>query len=566
MKEIITKLLQKELGISKTEIESLIEIPPRNEMGDYSFPCFTLPKLLEKSGFPAPDNNPLKIAESLAKKITKTKSKKVEKVESKGAYVNFFLDKKFLAKEILKNSMNKNFGKHKQKTPKKLVIEFSQPNTHKAFHVGHIRGTAIGESLARIYENDGFTATRLNYHGDTGMHIAKWIWCYQNFHKGEKLTSNEKWIAEIYTEAVKRLSENEDLQEEVNIINQKLEDKSDKTINELWKKTRKLSIASWNKIYQELNTKFDKQYFESEVELEGKKIAQDLVRKKIAKKDDAIFMDLEEYNLGTLVLLRKDATVLYSAKDLALAIKKTKEFPADEYIITIGDEQKHYFKQLQKTLELMKFKKAKEYNVITFGMIRFPEGKMSSRTGNNILYSEFIENVTKAAKEGLISRSEILDDPLTGKKALTIAISAIKYAILKQDPAKNIVFDPKQAISFEGDTGPYLLYSYARANSIAKKVTSKAKSNFDNLESQELKLLKKISEFPHITKRAKENNAPNLIANFSFELSKLFNEFYHACPVLGNSSEGRRLEIIKAFKNTLQKSLDLLAINILDEM
>ena len=567
MKQLVIKLLQKELGLSQKEIENLIEIPPRSEIGDFSFPCFSIPKKLADAGFPAPTNkNPTAIAQDLAKKITKSKSKKIEKSIATGPYLNFFIDKKFLAKEILKNSLEKDFGKNIQKPAKKIVIEFSQPNTHKAFHVGHIRGTSIGESIARIHEFNGFKVTRLNYHGDTGMHIAKWIWAYQKFHKDEKIISDEKWVAGIYTDAIKRLADNEDLQEEVDTINQKLEDKSDKAITELWKKTREFSIKSWDKIYDELNTKFDKHYFESEVELEGKKVALKLLKDKIAKKDDAIFMDLKEYNLGVLVLLRKDGTVLYSAKDLALALKKADEFPANEYLLTIGDEQKHYFNQLEKTLELMKFKKAREYNILTFGMVRFPEGKMSSRTGNNILYSEFIESVKKIAKDGLILRSDKQNDPTIDEKALTIAIAAIKYSILKQEVSKNIIFDPSKAIAFEGDTGPYLLYSYARANSITKKVTSKVKVSFDNLEPQELKLLKKINEFPEIVKRAQENQAPNLIANFSYELAKIFNEFYHACPVLGNKSEGLRLEIIKSFKNTLEKSLDLLGINVLEEM
>ncbi len=567
MKSEIVSLLAGELKgkVTKEEIERLVEIPPNDAMGDFAFPCFSLAKIEKK--------NPLAIAEDLAERVRKKKLGVVSNVDAKGGYVNFFVDKKSIADGVLKNLDA--LLKERKKTGKKVMIEFSQPNTHKAFHVGHIRGTAIGESLSRIFEFNGDKVVRANYSGDTGMHIAKWIWCYQKFHKKEGLKDDESWIAGIYVDAVKRLAKDEEengesgkLQEEVNEINRKIETKSDKEINELWKKTRQLSIKSWEKIYRELNTHFDIHFFESEVEIDAKKVAQDLVKKKIAVVDDgATIIDLKDYGLSVWVLLRKDGTVLYSAKDIALAEKKFDEFPSNRYLVLVADEQKLHFQQLSKTLELMKVKNAKDYGFLTFGMVRLPTGKMSSRTGDNILYSDFIKEVVDAIKEEIKKRDNTLGVKELERRALVVAIAAIKYSFLKQDPNRVIVFDKSNALQFEGDTGPYLLYSYARASSIIRKVKAKSeKLKIIDLKQEEVRLLKKIADFSEIVEKSCKELAPNLIANYCYELSGLFNEFYHACPVIGSDEQAFRLKLVDAFRLTIKKGLYLLGIDVLEEM
>jgi|APSaa5957512576_1039674.scaffolds.fasta_scaffold00545_13 arginyl-tRNA synthetase len=554
MKDIIVKLVSNETGLKVGEVERLVEIPPKDEMGDFAFPCFVLSKKLKK--------NPMLIAEELAEKLRKDlKKTDISNVDFKGAYVNFFVDKKILAERVLKDG-----GKIVKGKGKTRLVEYSQPNTHKAFHVGHIRGTSLGESLARIFRASGEKVVQMNYSGDTGMHIAKWIWCYKKYHAKEKLSDDESWIAGIYVDAVKRLAKNEKLQEEVDEINQKIEDKSDKEISDLWKKTRAASIKSWDRIYSELGAHFDVGLFEGEFEADARDKALDLLDKKIAKKDDAVFMDLKKYNLGVWVLLRRDGTVLYSAKDIVLALKKFKEFKSDNYLVTVGNEQKMHFEQLVKTLELMGLKKeAASYGVLPFGMVRFPEGKMSSRTGNNVLYSDFLKNVKDVASGRLKDRGENPGKKLD-EKALKIAIASIKYSMLKQDPKKNIIFDPNAAVAFEGDTGPYLLYSYARASSIVRKVKSKKKVKILDLKSEEIKLLKKIDSFGDVVAKAYDSLAPNLIANYCYELAQMFNEFYHACPVLGSVEEGFRLALVKKFRDVLKSGLDLLGIEVVEEM
>lgn len=561
MRDVVSKLVCEQTKLSKDEVSNLIEVPSDPVLGDYAFPCFILAKKLKK--------NPVQIAEEIATKLKEKRYKQIYNIEVKGAYVNFFIDRRYFAKQVFNFVLEESFGKSDFGKGKRVVIEFSQPNTHKAFHVGHIRGTCIGESLSRIHEFNGDKVIRLNYSGDTGLHIAKWIWGYTKFHSREKIKDDEKWIADIYVDSVRRLSKNKKFEKEVEEINRKLSLREDKKLNKIWDESRKLSIKSWNKIYKDLGTKFDKHYFESEMEVDAKIICEGLLKKGIASEDDAVFINLEEYCLGIWVLVRRDGTVLYSAKDIALAYQKIHDFKADEYLVLAGDEQRTHFRQLLKTLDLMKFPKKDFYDFLCYGMIRLPHGKMSSRTGDNVLYSDFIEEVISIAKRGIEKRG----GKKTGinERAKKIALSAIKYSMLKQDPNKVIIFEKNRAVSFEGDTGPYLLYSYARACSILKKIRGLSKVKVGDLEVPyvsdfENELLKKVASFNDVVKRAYEQKAPNLIANYSFELCKLFNEFYHNMPVVGNEHEKFRAKIVESFKITLKKSCNLLGIEVMEEM
>jgi len=550
------------LDVSKEQIAKLLEKPPSYDLGDLSFPCFFLAGKFKE--------NPADIAMEIRKNMRDLPDLFLD-IQTKGPYINFFINRKQLALNLISlvEAQKEKFGSNDSGKGRKILIEFSQPNTHKAFHVGHIRGTSVGESLSRIAEFSNSKVIRANYSGDTGMHIAKWIWCYKKYHSKEKLKNDESWIASIYVDAVKRLVKNEKLQLEVDEINRKIESREDKKINELWKKTRKLSIDSWKKIYEQLRTRFDVHYFESEVEGIGKQKALDLLEKKIAiKSDDAVIMDLKQFNLGVWVLLRKDGTVLYSAKDLALAERKVKEFSADDYLVVVGDEQHLHFQQLVKTLELMNFTKKDSYKFLTFGMVRLPTGKMSSRTGDNILYSDFIKEVVDYAVKSIKKRDNKILKKELEKRALSIAIAAVKFSMLKQSPSKTIIFNKEEALQFEGDTGPYLQYSYARASSILRKIKKKPEEqDFDSLDEKEEALTKKISEFSEIVVKAHQELNPSLIANYSYQLAQIFNEFYHACPVLeAEEKMFFRMKLVESFRQVLKNSLSLLGIDVLEEM
>jgi arginyl-tRNA synthetase len=560
MKNSVIKVLKKELNFADDEISSLIEIPPSSELGDFAFPCFVLAKTLKKS--------PDRIARDLAEKI---KSPDFEKVEAKGSYVNFFINKKTLAEKILKEILTKKEKYGSSTFDKKIVmIEFSQPNTHKAFHVGHVRGTSLGESISRILEFSGSRIIRANYSGDTGMHIAKWLWCYQKFHKSEQLKYDESWIASIYVEAAQKISENEIFQKEVEEINRKLESKKDKQLMVLWKKTRTASINAWKNIYKDLNTKFDVHYFESEMEKPAKEFVQMLLTKKIAKISDGAtvidFNDFGEPNLGVFLLLRKDGTVLYGGKDMSLAEKKFRNFRLDKSYYIIGREQDLYIHQVFKALELMKSKAAGKSFYIPLSEVRFPWGKMSSRTGDNILYSDFKKELIEYAKKEITKRQKLPDRELENR-ALKIAVATMKYTMLKQDANKAIIFNKKEAMNFEGNTGPYLLYTYARARSILKKANyKKTKFKIPELNDEEKRLILQLSKFPEEVKKAKNDLAPNHIANYAYQLAQYFNEFYHSNKVLGSDSESFKLCLVDSSSQVLKNSLALLGIETLEEM
>jgi arginyl-tRNA synthetase len=564
MKETIAKLLKKvfaEKGIelNLADIEKSIEVPPSSDLGDYSFPCFSLKEKLK--------GNPSEIANEIKNKIKN--SADFEQIVTKGPYINFFLNREKIAKTLITQVAKEknNFGKSNNLSKEKIMIEFSQANTHKAFHVGHIRGTSMGESMARIFEFNGAKVIRANYQGDSGMHVAKWIWCYKKYHSKEKMKKDEAWVASIYVDAVKRLAEDESLQQEVDVINKKLSDGKDKALISIWKETRKLSLDSFEKIYKELNTKFDVYFFESKIEKQGKQIAEELLKKKIAiLSDEAVIVDLKEYNLGVWVLLRKDKTVLYSSKDLALIEEKFKEFKIDKSIYVVGAAQSLHMAQLFKTLELMKFKHAKDCEYIPFSEIRLPTGKMSSRTGENILYSDFINEMTDYSKKEIQSRSPDISKAELESRALKISIASIKYSMLKQNANKVIVFNKEEALNFEGDSGAYILYSYARASSIVKKATKKKESKIKKLEIQEFELVKKLLQFQEVVSSSCQNKNPALIANYSYQLSQLFNEFYHACPVINSENEAFRLALVNSFRQVLKNSLNLLGIETIDEM
>ncbi|HLD12065.1 MAG TPA: arginine--tRNA ligase [Candidatus Nanoarchaeia archaeon] len=550
--EEISKLITKE-----TKQPATLEVPPDDKLGDYAYPCFDLAQQQKKS--------PVLLAQELSKKI---KADFLEKIDTKGPYINFFIKPILLATTTIKTILKEKEDYGKQNLGKETVmIEYSQANTHKAFHIGHVRGTSMGESLARILEYAGKKVLRANYQGDTGMHVAKWLWCYLTYHNNEPLKKDEQWIANIYVEAVQKLENNPEAEEKAAAINKKLDEGTDKKLIDLWKNTRKLSLDAFETIYRELNTRFDYYFFESQVEQPGKYISQQLLEKGIAEQsEDAIIMNLEKYNLGVWVLLRKDGTALYSAKDLALAQQKFQAYDVDQSIHIVGKAQELHFYQLFKTLELMGFPQAKKCHYIPVNEIRFPWGKMSSRTGDNILYSNFKKELLELAKKAITERNPHLPEQELEKRALTIAIACLKYAMLKQDQNKGIIFNKEEAMKFEGETGPYLLYSYARAHSIINKSTKKKYQEPAIIHDKEKQLIKHLAQLPEAIQQAANETEPAIIAHYAYQLAQHFNEFYHHCPVIGSEEEAYRLQLVQAYIITLENALYLLGIDTLQEM
>ena len=554
-KQAIINLLKKEV---KGSIE--IEVPPDSKLGDYAFPCFGLAKQLKKS--------PVEIAKDLA--LNLKPDKYIKEIRSTGPYVNFFVNESILADLILNNIYNdKDDYGNGQKKKEKVMIEFSQPNTHKGFHIGHLRNASLGDSLVRIMRFNGYDVVAANYIGDIGAHIAKCIWCYLKFHKNKEPKTNKgEWLGSIYTEASKIVAENEEYKKEIQDIQIKLEN-GDKELTELWKKTKEWSMQDFYGIYNELGIKFDVFFFESQVEKPGKKIVLDMLKKGIAEKSDgAVIINLEKYGLKVFLLLKSDGTSLYSTKDFALAKKKFDDYKIDKSIYVIGSEQGFYLRQLFKTLEIIGFKQAKKCYHLSYELVMLKEGKMSSRLGNIVLYSDLSKKIFEKASKEVEKRHKQWPKKDKEKATKQVALAAMKFSMLNQDNNKTIVFDTNKALDFEGETGPYIQYAHARICSILRKSGIKVENlikdaNLSLLkEKEETELIKLLGKFPDVVENAAASYKPSLIARYLLDLSQSFNEFYHIHQILKEKEELRnaRILLIDSVRQVLKSGLNLLGI------
>ena len=561
-KAIVGALPGGQLG--KEEIESILEIPPQKQMGDYSFPAFKLAAKLKK--------NPNEIAKQIAGNIKLPGE--IREVKLAGPYVNFFVNEGVLATGTLQKILKegKKFGMKKQ-GKEKTIIEYCQANTHKDFHIGHVRNICLGESIARIFEASGEKVTRMNYEGDVGPHVSKCLWAYENHFKGKEPKGNMgKWLGMVYAYGSKQVRENEDLEETMREMVIRLE-KGDKKLVELWKKTRKWSLDYFESIYRQLGIKFDVYAFESQMEKRGIEIANDLHKTGIAHKDDgALLIDLEEYGLNKFIILKRDGAALYSTKDLANAEFKLKKLKAKKTVVITGAEQRFYFQQLIKTIELLNQRKLQYCETIhaPYELVMLKEGKMSSREGIVVAYSDFYEKAFSKALEEVKSRHKIWKQKKIDETANHIALAAIKFGMLHQDKNQVIHFDFDDALKMAGETGPFIQYSYARARSILRKAGKKTKKiDFSALNDETEKNLNSVlSRFPEIIEESRNVLSAHKLTHYLVELSSVFNTFYHKQPVLQaeEKEKNARLALVEATTIVLENGLKLLNIKALEEM
>jgi len=566
MKDTIAKLLKKALaekGIEAREkdIENALEIPPSYELGDYSFPCFSLKEKLR--------DNPSKIALEIKNHLSS--SEVIDYVKSNGPYVNFFLKKEKIAKDLIKEILTKkeNYGKSKIKKGK-IMVEFPSPNTNKPLHLGHLRNMSIGESVSRILEFNGEKVIRANLNNDRGVHICKSMAAYE-FYGKNKLPNikSDHFVGDFYVLFNKKEKQDKKLELEAQNMLQKWEQGDKKTIM-LWKKMNKWALDGFKETYKKLGIHHDKEYFESNIYEKGREIILNGFKKGIFEKnsDGAIIADLKQESLGEKVLLRADGTSVYITQDIYLAKLKFDEFKLTKSIYVVGNEQDYHFNVLFYILKKLKFGFADNLKHLSYGMVNLPEGKMKSREGTVVDADDLIDEVQNLVKKELNSRYKLSKKEIESR-SLKIALSAIRYFLLKVDTRKDMIFNPKESINFEGDTGPYILYSYARASSILKKANKKLKKEFaikNNLGKIEFELIKKLLQFKEILSSAYNNINPSVIANYSYQLSQLFNEFYHSSPVIGSDNESFLLSFVDAFRQVLKNSLFLLGIDAIEEM
>lgn len=557
MKEVIAKSLQKSIKkegitLNQKEIENLMETPPSISLGDFSFPCFFLASKLKK--------NPNEIASILEKDLGKQKE---FEVKTAGPYINFTIDKKKIALDLIKEVLSKK-GKYGMVAGKKIsMVEFPSPNTNKPLHLGHLRNMAIGEGVSRILEFGGEKVIRTSLNNDRGTHICKSMLAYELHGKNKQPDKkSDHFVGDFYVLFNQKKIPEEKAQEML----QKWE-KGDKETIALWKKMNKWALDGFKETYKKYGIKLDKEYFESKIYTEGKEVIEKGLKKRVfeKRKDGSVIIDLNKEKLGEKVVLRSDGTSVYITQDIHLAKLKFDEYKLDKSIYVVGNEQEYHFKVLFEIMERLGLVKKEKLNHLSYGMVNLPEGKMKSREGTVVDADDFIQNVQDLVKKELTSRAKLSEKELESR-SLKIALSSIKYLLLKTDTRKNMLFDPKESVRFEGDTGPYIQYTYARASSILRKSNSKKKLEDFELEEKEIELIKKLSQFKEVLSRAHKTLNPSLIAHYAYQLAQIFNEFYHSCPVIDSKNEAFRLKLIEAFRQILKNSLYILGIDVLEEM
>lgn len=567
-KEIL-EFLARALGKNYKEEYISIEYPPDPEMGDYTVSFFRVAK---KSGM-----NPQEMARNMAELFeteiaVKKDGRIIAHAKSAGPYLNFINDTKRFADTLIQQILNEGegFGKADIGKGKRVMIEYSQPNTHKEFHVGHLRNVSIGSAMVNVYRTLGYKVIAANYIGDVGAHVAKCLWAFLKFHSNEPLPENKgKYFGKLYIEGNTRCSEDENCKKESSEVLQKLEG-GDKKLVALWKKTRKWCLEEFENIYKRLGIEFDIYFYESEVEKDGRKVVGDLLKKGIAKKSEgAVVIDLEPYNLRTFLLLKTDGTSLYSTKDLALAMLKFKKYKIDTSIILTDNRQSFYFQQLFKTLEVIGFKKDMVH--IPYEFVTLKEGAMSSRSGNVVLFEDFEDMIIKKIYAETKKRHEDWKEKDIAKTAKEIAYGAMKYSMLTHANNTIVVFDMEKALELSGNTGPYLQYVHARISSIlykAKVKISKRISFSAVLTKEEKHLLQHVAKYPIYIQRAAEKFDPSAMALYLHELAHHFSIFYENVPIL--KAEGKllldRITLISAVKQVMASGLKILGIDAPEKM
>ena len=553
-KDNIIEMLKNELpDINAESLEQLIEVPPNPELGDYAFPVFSLAKVMRKA--------PNMIAEELSVKLS---SDNFTKIEANGPYLNFFINQEVFAKNILDEvKMAKDeFGKSEIGKGKNVVLDFSSPNIAKTFHIGHLRSTAIGNALRNTYDFLGYNTIGVNHLGDYGTQFGMLITAFKLW--GDESAVRENPIPELlklYVRINQEAEEDETLKETSREWFRKLEEKDEEAMR-LWSFFREASLIEFDRVYKMLNIEFDSFDGESFYSDKMDSVINELDAKGLLQEsNNTTIVDLEKFDMPPMLVKKSDGSTLYSTRDLAAANYRHDTYNFYKSIYVVGSQQILHFKQLFKVLELMGKPWAEDCVHVTFGMVSLPEGTMSTRRGNVIS----LENVLLTAKNKI---SEIIEErDIEDKDTLArqIGVGAVVFQELFNDRNKDYVFDWDRALSFEGETGPYVQYTHARICSLLDKGQFNTDMNFDErlLNSpEELEILKLIYGFNSTVVDASEKYQPFYITRHVVELAKTFNKYYNSTEinVVDENLKHTRLWLCYATKTVLKNGLGILGI------
>ncbi len=567
-KEIIAKLIVDVLqdeNLNENEIKEYIEIPKEESNGDYAFPCFRLAKILKKA--------PNIIADELKEKISK-QNEFIEKIESVSGYLNFYIDKSKIVENALEkfNLQKEDYGKQNIGNGKTVLVEYSSPNIAKPFHIGHLKTTIIGNALYKIYKNCGFNTISLNHLGDYGTQFAKLIVGYKKWGEEYNLEENPiDKLSEIYKRINELCEEDENVLEECRETFKKLEE-GDKYCVDLWNEFKQLSLKEFEKIYNLLNVKFDSYNGEAFYSDKMQEVV-DLLEKngKLTESQGAKVVNLEDKGIKAPCIIQKaNGSSIYATRDLAAILYRARTYDFDKCIYVVAEEQNLHFKQIfevAKYLDLNeKYTNGLEH--VSYGMIRLPEGKMSTRKGNFVKVEDLLNEAISKASEILKDR-EIENKDIVAKQ---VGIGAVIFEDLKESRIKNQVFDLNEALNFNGETAPYIQYMTVRTNSVIEKagyIPKKEDVNTNYLTDEDsIRLVKLIENFGKIILASLEKNEPSIIARYAIDVAKAYSIFYNQNKILSEDkiSQDARLYLTYMTKVTLTNSLNLLGIDVPNKM
>lgn len=560
-KKKIAELIKEHVDLDLDKIEGLIEIPPRPEMGDYAFPCFQLAKVMRKA--------PNMISGELAENINKDG---FERVEQLGPYVNFFVDKGVFSKNTIEKVLEEgdNYGASNIGEGKNVCVEYSSPNIAKPFHVGHLFTTAIGNALYKMYKKEGYNAIGINHLGDWGTQFGKLISAYHRWVDEEALEADPiKELLRIYVKFHDEAEKDPSLEDEGRAYFKALEN-GDPEAEALWKRFRDLSLKEFERVYDILGVNFDSYNGEAFYNDKMDVVVNELKEKKLlVESNGAQVVMLEDYNMPPCIVLKADGASIYATRDLAAAMYRKKTYDFYKSIYVVGTPQALHFKQVFKVLELAGHEWANDCVHVGFGLVKFADRKLSTRKGEVVLLDDLIRESVEKTLEVINEKNPELENK--EEVAKKIGVGAVIFTYLKNSREKDIVFDWKEILSFDGETGPYVQYAYARAKSILRRAEGISKEvDYSKLASkEEFELVKTLDNFKNQILLALDKLEPSIVTRYTIEVAKAFNKFYNAHSILNLEDEvlkATRLKLVEASAQVIKNGLDLLGIDVVEKM
>lgn len=574
MKETLEKALKS--ALKSLDIENPVfrlEYPENVEHGDFSCnAAMVYAKQLKLA--------PQALAEKIVAAFEKVSPDCIQSVSVAGpGFINFKIKEKVFAQEIVNIvAGGAEYGWGKGDKGKKVIVEHTDPNTYKPFHIGHLMATTIGESISRIVQASGAEVVRMCYPSDIGLHIAKSVWAWKKNSKDTPVDSATSWdktifLGKMYVQGTQAYEADTNAKSEIDLINKALYEKSDGSLTELYNKGRQWSLDYYETLYKKFGTTFNEYIFESEIASIGKNIVRSHLDKGVFEESDgAVVFKGEKYGLHTRVFINSQGFATYEGKEVGLNITKFKKHPDTALsIIVTANEINEYFKVLLKCLSLIDDNVSSKTLHVSHGMLRFASGKMSSRTGNVVLAESLIEDIQNLVMEKIQGREFSVEEK--NEIAEIVAVGAIKYTILRQATGGDVIFDSSASISFEGDSGPYLQYAAVRAGAVLEKGKKQEAGSRKKGEGQivpdSVTLLEKlVSRFPDIVERARAEYAPQTVANYLIALAGAFNSYYASNQIIVENDPltSYRLDLTQAFLTTMTNGLWLLGIKVPKKM